>query len=123
VHSTSQGSKESLAVSTSPTQPRPALPDPWYAAKRGLEIVHSYADEGKSGLRIDGRQALHQVIKDVDSGRTDFQVVLVNDASSWGTFQDVDESAYYEYSLGIVAQDVCRPVLADRAQLQARRTD
>ena len=29
-----------------------------YAARRGIEIVRTYADEGKSGLRIDGRQAL-----------------------------------------------------------------
>ena len=29
-----------------------------YAAKRGMEIVRTYADEGKSGLRMDGRQAL-----------------------------------------------------------------
>ena len=26
-----------------------------YAARRGLEIVRTYADEGKSGLRLDGR--------------------------------------------------------------------
>ncbi|MFP3533901.1 recombinase family protein, partial [Burkholderia sp. SIMBA_042] len=26
-----------------------------YAVRRGLEIVRTYADEGKSGLRIDGR--------------------------------------------------------------------
>ena len=28
-----------------------------YAARRNIEIVRTYADEGKSGLRIDGRQA------------------------------------------------------------------
>src|SRR5258708_9217177 len=27
-----------------------------YAARRGIEVVRTYADEGKSGLRIDGRQ-------------------------------------------------------------------
>lgn len=26
-----------------------------YAARRNIEIVRTYADEGKSGLRIDGR--------------------------------------------------------------------
>ena len=29
-----------------------------YAKQRGFEIVKTYADEGKSGLRIDGRPAL-----------------------------------------------------------------
>lgn len=29
-----------------------------YAARRNIEIVRTYADEGKSGLRIDGRRSL-----------------------------------------------------------------
>jgi DNA invertase Pin-like site-specific DNA recombinase len=68
-----------------------------YAMRRGLEIVRTYADEGKSGLRIDGRRALQQLIKDVESGNADFQVIVVYDVSRWGRFQDADESAYYEY--------------------------
>ena len=68
-----------------------------YAAGRGLTIVRTYADEGKSGLRIDGRQALQQLISDVESGHADFQIILVYDVSRWGRFQDADESAYYEY--------------------------
>lgn len=68
-----------------------------YAAHRGIEIIRTYADEGKSGLRIDGRQSLQQLIRDVESGSADFQVILVYDVSRWGRFQDADESAYYEY--------------------------
>ena len=68
-----------------------------YAARRGIEIIKTYADAGKSGLRIDGRQALQQLIKDVETGAADFQVILVYDVSRWGRFQDADESAYYEY--------------------------
>jgi DNA invertase Pin-like site-specific DNA recombinase len=68
-----------------------------YAAKRNIEIVRTYADEGKSGLRIDGRRALQRLIKDVESGGADFQIILVYDVSRWGRFQDADESAYYEY--------------------------
>jgi len=68
-----------------------------YAARRGIEIVTTYADEGKSGLRIDGRQALQRLIQDVQSGQADFQIILVYDVSRWGRFQDADESAYYEY--------------------------
>ena len=31
------------------------------------------------------------------AGRADYTDVLVYDVSRWGRFQDVDESAYYEY--------------------------
>lgn len=68
-----------------------------YANRHGIQIVRTYADEGKSGLRIDGRQALQQLIRDVESGVADFQLILVYDVSRWGRFQDADESAYYEY--------------------------
>ena len=68
-----------------------------YAAQRGIEVVRTYADEGKSGLRIVGRLALQQLISDVELGGVDFSMVLVYDVSRWGRFQDADESAYYEY--------------------------
>ncbi|ODS57818.1 MAG: serine recombinase [Acidobacteria bacterium SCN 69-37] len=68
-----------------------------FAGDRGFEIVRTYADHGKSGLRLDGRDALKQLIDDVRSGRADFTAVLVYDVSRWGRFQDADESAYYEY--------------------------
>jgi DNA invertase Pin-like site-specific DNA recombinase len=68
-----------------------------YAARRGMEIVRTYADAGKSGLRLDGRDALKQLLSDVESGETDFEAILVYDVSRWGRFQDADESAYYEY--------------------------
>ncbi|MCX8500331.1 MAG: recombinase family protein [Alphaproteobacteria bacterium] len=68
-----------------------------YAARRGIQIVRTYADAGKSGLRMDGRASLQQLIKDVESGGTDFTIILVYDVSRWGRFQDADESAYYEY--------------------------
>lgn len=68
-----------------------------FAARRGLEITKTYADQGKSGLSLDGRNALKQLIDDVQSGRADFDTILVYDVSRWGRFQDADESAYYEY--------------------------
>jgi DNA invertase Pin-like site-specific DNA recombinase len=68
-----------------------------YAARHRIEIVRTYADEGKSGLRIDGREALQRLIRDVETGQADFQLILVYDVSRWGRFQDADESAYYEY--------------------------
>ncbi|MGI3186908.1 recombinase family protein, partial [Nioella aestuarii] len=68
-----------------------------YAEQRGIEIVRTYSDEGKSGLRIQGRDGLKQLIDDIQLGRADFEAVLVYDISRWGRFQDADESAYYEY--------------------------
>jgi DNA invertase Pin-like site-specific DNA recombinase len=35
-----------------------------YATRRGLEVVRTYADEGKGGLRLDGRNALKRLIED-----------------------------------------------------------
>lgn len=68
-----------------------------YAARRGFEIVRTYEDSGKSGLKLDGRISLQNLIADVRSGNTDFEAVLVYDVSRWGRFQDADESAYYEF--------------------------
>ncbi len=68
-----------------------------YAERRGMTVVRTYADAGKSGLRIDGRDALKQLIQDVENGNADFNAILVYDVSRWGRFQDADESAYYEY--------------------------
>jgi DNA invertase Pin-like site-specific DNA recombinase len=67
-----------------------------YAIQRGIEIVRTYADEGKSGLTFDRRPALRQLIQDVVSGAADYSQILVNDVSRWGRFQDADESAHYE---------------------------
>jgi len=68
-----------------------------YAERHHMEIVRTYSDAGKSGLKIEGRDALRQLIDDVEDGNTDFDVILVYDISRWGRFQDADESAYYEY--------------------------
>ncbi|MDP3197153.1 recombinase family protein [Tabrizicola sp.] len=68
-----------------------------YAEKRGIEIVRTYADDGKSGLSIGGRASLQRLIADVEAGAADFNVILVYDVSRWGRFQDADESAFYEY--------------------------
>ena len=68
-----------------------------YAKHRGLEIVKVYSDEGKSGLNIQGRDSLAQMITDVQNGQINFSCILVYDVSRWGRFQDADESAYYEY--------------------------
>jgi DNA invertase Pin-like site-specific DNA recombinase len=68
-----------------------------YAVRYGFDIVKTYSDKAKSGLRIDGRDALKQLLTDVESGAAGFKVILVYDVSRWGRFQDTDESASYEY--------------------------
>jgi len=69
-----------------------------YAERHGFEIVRTYADEGKSGLNIGGREGLQRMLEDVRTKATDFEAILVYDVSRWGRFQDADESAYYEYT-------------------------
>lgn len=66
-----------------------------YAARRGFEIVRSYADEGKSGLRIDGRDSFQRLLADIQSGNADFEAILVYDVSRWGRFQDPNEASHY----------------------------
>jgi len=68
-----------------------------YAARRGMEIVRVFADEGKSGLSIKGRESLSRMIAAVESGNAEFKAILAYDVSRWGRFQDADESGYYEY--------------------------
>lgn len=67
-----------------------------YAEQRGYEIVRTYADEGKSGLNIEGRLALQQLLRDVEDGKADFKAILVYDVSRLGRFQDPDEAASHE---------------------------
>jgi DNA invertase Pin-like site-specific DNA recombinase len=68
-----------------------------YATAHGFTICRTYADDGKSGLRVEGRDALQQLIADVQSGNADFEAILVYDVSRWGRFQNADESAHYEF--------------------------
>lgn len=68
-----------------------------YAAAHGMDVVHTFRDEGKSGLDIGGREALQQLLNEVELGDASFEAVLVYDVSRWGRFQNSDEAAFYEY--------------------------
>ncbi|MDR6449964.1 UNVERIFIED_ORG: DNA invertase Pin-like site-specific DNA recombinase [Burkholderia sp. 1263] len=68
-----------------------------FAAARNIAVIATYEDAGKSGVTIRGRPSLLRLLQDVQSGTHAFSVVLVYDVSRWGRFQDVDESAHYEY--------------------------
>lgn len=67
-----------------------------FAAANALTITRQYVDHGKSGLDLKGRAGLQSLLADV-TNQPDIDVILVYDVSRWGRFQDVDESAYYEY--------------------------
>src|ERR1022692_4510039 len=68
-----------------------------YAARYRWIITKVYADEGRSGLNIEGREALSQMISDVLSKKVNFAHILVYDVSRWGRFQDPDEAAHHEF--------------------------
>ena len=68
-----------------------------YADEHNMEIVRTYSDAGKSGLTLEHRPALSQLLQDVEGGCPGYCVILVYDVSRWGRFQDADESGYYEY--------------------------
>jgi DNA invertase Pin-like site-specific DNA recombinase len=57
-----------------------------YTEKRGIEIIKTYADDGKRGLTIGGRTARQQLIADVETDAADFNVILIYDVSRWGRF-------------------------------------
>lgn len=68
-----------------------------YAHAHNFTLVRTYKDEGESGLLIKNRTGLLQLLQDVESNQADFGHLLVYDVSRWGRFQDVDESAHYEF--------------------------
>lgn len=68
-----------------------------YAKSHNYQIINTYSDAAKSGLRIKNRPGLQQLLKDVVSGDVTFKGILVYDVSRWGRFQDNDEAAHYEY--------------------------
>ena len=44
-----------------------------YAAQHGMEVVHTYNDGGKSGLRADNRDSLQRLMQDAMSSARDFE--------------------------------------------------
>jgi DNA invertase Pin-like site-specific DNA recombinase len=68
-----------------------------FADAQGMTIVRSFIDAGKSGVGIQGRDALQDLLRTVESGQADFSTILVYDVSRWGRFQEPDEGAYYEF--------------------------
>jgi DNA invertase Pin-like site-specific DNA recombinase len=68
-----------------------------YAASHNFEVVQTYSDGAKSGLVLKYRAGLRQLLQDAVSGKATYRAILVYDVSRWGRFQDMDESAHYEF--------------------------
>lgn len=68
-----------------------------YADANGFAIEHTYVDAARSGIVLKRRSGLKQLLQDVVSGNTTYKAILVYDVSRWGRFQDIDESAHYEF--------------------------
>jgi len=66
-----------------------------WARENGVEIIHEFADRGKSGLTAEGRDAFNDMMENWVKRRDDFDFILCLDVSRWGRFQDIDLSATY----------------------------
>lgn len=66
-----------------------------WADKNGVDVIHEFADAGRSGLNAEGRPAFTEMMNEWVTQRDDFQYVLCLDVSRWGRFQDIDLSAQY----------------------------
>lgn len=87
-----------------------------------MAIVRTYCDKGRSGLRLQGRIALQQLIEDIQRGHPGFDAVLVLDVSRRGRFQNADEAAFYEYLCirhGVRLVYVAEPFESDDTPLSA----
>lgn len=68
-----------------------------YAFEHGFVVTQTYVDAGRSGVVLNRREGLRNLLKDVVCGVAAYKIVLVYDVSRWGRFQDIDEAAHYEF--------------------------
>jgi DNA invertase Pin-like site-specific DNA recombinase len=87
-----------------------------FAERYGYEICRTYADRGISGVGIKKRSALQTLLSDALSRDRDFEAILVYDVSRWGRFQNIDQSAHYEFicsEAGVGVEYCTEPFLND----------
>lgn len=77
-----------------------------YAEANGMQVVRTFEDGGISGLGIEKRKGLQDLLSTVQNGRAHFKFVLVYDVSRWGRFQNVDAAAYYDYHCSLYGTPV-----------------
>jgi len=66
-----------------------------YANNKGITIIHTYNDAGKSGLNLAGRPGLKALLNDVMNHKINISLLLVYDVSRFGRFQDTHEAGHY----------------------------
>ena len=69
-----------------------------YSRDRNMQLVRFYCDECGSGLRIDNRPGLAQLIRDVANGARDFDAILLLDPSRWGRFPSAHDIVAEEFA-------------------------
>jgi DNA invertase Pin-like site-specific DNA recombinase len=74
-----------------------------YADEQGLEVIKIFSDKA-SGRQVKGRDSFLELLRWVE--KKTFQKILVRDVTRWGRFDDVDESAYWEYHCKIHGKEV-----------------
>ena len=57
-----------------------------YAESNNMSMVRTFEDGRRSGLVLSGRTGLHDLLESVQTGKADFDVILVYDVSRWGRF-------------------------------------
>jgi len=82
-----------------------------FAEEHGIEIIHEFADHGKSGLSTEGREGFKKIMETIVDPSEEFEYVLVLDMSRWGRYQDIDLSTQYraickQYGKQVVFTDV-----------------
>ncbi len=68
-----------------------------YALEEGLEVIRWFEDEGRSGTQEANRPAFQELIRIVENGQKDFQLILVYDVTRWGRWADANAPAYWEH--------------------------
>ena len=65
-----------------------------YAGEHEIEVLKIFSDKA-SGRKVKGRESFLDLLEWVEE--KDFQKILVRDVTRWGRFDDIDESAYWEF--------------------------
>ncbi|MGH7025915.1 recombinase family protein [Brevundimonas sp.] len=77
-----------------------------WAKSHGFHIVQTFTDHGISGVTLEKRDALKELLRIVLDGHPGFSAILVYDVSRWGRFQNPDQAAHYEFMCQEAGVDV-----------------
>src|SRR5581483_3679489 len=80
-----------------------------YAADHDMVIVHTYQD-CKTGLVLNRREGLRQLLHDVVQGEVNYKIILVFDVSRWGRFRTWTRPRIMSFCAGrLVFQSITAP--------------